>query len=415
MDIDLARQLSQDGESKILLFVMDGLGGLPHLKTGRTELESADIPHLDRLARESACGFTVPVAPGVTPGSGPGHLALFGYDPFKYNIGRGVLEAAGIDFDLRPQDVAARGNFCTVDGKGVVTDRRAGRITTETCGELCAALRQIRLDGVELFVEPVREHRFVFVLRGDDLSEAVADTDPQREGAEPLEPGATAPEGKATARLVARFVDEAKRILADPSTRSASSGQASSGQASPANMLLLRGFARRPDWPSMSEVFKLRPAAVAHYPMYRGLAKLVGMEALPAGPGLDDSIATVRENWGRFDYFFLHYKHTDSAGEDGDFERKVAKLEEVDAAIPSLLELGPDVLMVAGDHSTPAALAAHSWHPVPFLMRAPWTRADPCTAFNEPTLLQGSLGTFPAVEALPLAMAHAGRLTKYGA
>ncbi len=400
MDIDLARQLSVTGESKILLFVMDGLGGLPHPKTHRTELEAADIPRLDLLAKESACGFTVPVAPGVTPGSGPGHTALFGYDPLKYSIGRGVLEAVGVDFDLRAEDVAARGNFCTVDGKGVIKDRRAGRISSERCGELCEELRQIRLDGVELFVEPVREHRFVLVLRGDGLSDAVGDTDPQREGEEPLEPRATAPAGEATARLLARFVDEAKRILADKA---------------PANMLLLRGFARRPDWPSMSEVFKLRPAAVAHYPMYRGLAKLVGMEALPTGPGMDDAIATVRENWGRFDYFFLHYKHTDTAGEDGDFERKVAKLEEVDAAMLSLLELGPDVLMVTGDHSTPAVLAAHSWHPVPFLMRAPWTRADACDAFNEPALGRGSLGTFPAVEALPLALAHAGRLTKYGA
>ncbi|TET99331.1 MAG: 2,3-bisphosphoglycerate-independent phosphoglycerate mutase [Dehalococcoidia bacterium] len=400
MDLDLARQLSVTGESKILLLVMDGLGGLPHPQTGKTELESARTPNLDALAAESACGFTLPVALGVTPGSGPGHLALFGYDPLKYNIGRGALEAAGIDFDLQPQDVAARGNFCTVDSKGLVTDRRAGRITSERCGELCAELREIRLEGVELFVEPVREHRFVFVLRGDGLSDAVADTDPQREGAEPLDPRATAPEGQATARLVAQFVDEARRILAEEG---------------PANMLLLRGFARRPDWPSMSEVFKLRPAAVAHYPMYRGLAKLVGMEALPAGPGMEDSIATVRENWARFDYFFVHYKYTDTAGEDGDFERKVAKLEEVDAAIPSLLALGPDVLMVAGDHSTPAVLAVHSWHPVPFLMRAPWTRADSCDAFNEVALEKGSLGTFPAVDALPLAMAHAGRLTKYGA
>lgn len=400
MDIDLARQLSVAGDKNILLFVMDGLGGLPHPETGRTELETARTPNLDALAGESACGFTLPLAPGVTPGSGPGHLALFGYDPLKFNIGRGALEAVGIDFDLRRQDIAARGNFCTVDGKGVVTDRRAGRITSELCGELSAELREIRLDGAELFVEPLREHRFVFVLRGDGLSEAVADTDPQREGAEPLAPRATAPEGEATARLVARFVEEAKGILAD---------------RSPANMVLLRGFARRPDWPPMSEAFKLRPAAVAHYPMYRGLAKLVGMEALPAGPGTDDSIATVRENWGRFDYFFVHYKHTDTAGEDGDFERKVAKLEEVDAAIPSLLALGADVLMVAGDHSTPAVLAAHSWHPVPFLMRAPWTRPDGCDAFNEAALQKGCLGTFPAVEALPLAMAHAGRLSKYGA
>ena len=400
MDLDLARQLSVSGDTKLLLFVMDGLGGLPHPESGRTELESARTPNLDSLARESACGFTLPVAPGVTPGSGPGHLSLFGYDPLKFNIGRGALEAVGIDFDLRPQDVAARGNFCTVDGKGRVTDRRAGRITSERCGELCEELRKISLEGAELFVEPVREHRFVFVLRGDGLSDAVADTDPQREGAEPLPPRATAPEGEATARLVARFVDEAQRVLA---------------AKTPANMLLLRGFARRPDWPSMSDVFKLTPAAVAHYPMYRGLAKLVGMEALPAGPGLDDSIATVRKNRDQFDYFFMHYKYTDTAGEDGDFERKVAKIEEVDAAIPSLLALKPDVLMVAGDHSTPAVLAAHSWHPVPFMMRAPWTRTDACDAFNEVALQTGSLGTFPAVEALPLALAHAGRLTKYGA
>ena len=418
MDLDLARQLSVTGESKIMLFVIDGLGGLPQPETGRTELESARTLNLDALAKESVCGFSLPVAPGVTPGSGPGHTALFGYDPLKYSIGRGVLEAAGIDFDLRPQDVAARGNFCTVDGKGLVSDRRAGRITSETCVELCEELRKVRLEGVELFVEPVREYRFVLVLRGDGLSDAVADTDPQREGAEPLAARATAAAGEATARLVNRFVEEAKRILADPSTHSASSGKAlrrRSGQASPANMLLLRGFARRPDWPSMAEVFKLRSAAVAHYPMYRGLAKLVGMEALPTGPALDDSIATVRENWRRFDYFFVHYKYADTAGEDGDFDRKVAKLEEADAAIPSLLALKPDVLMVTGDHSTPAVLAAHSWHPVPFLMRAPWTRADGCDAFNEVALQKGSLGTFPAVEALPLAMAHAGRLTKYGA
>ncbi|HLA18423.1 MAG TPA: 2,3-bisphosphoglycerate-independent phosphoglycerate mutase [Dehalococcoidia bacterium] len=400
MDIELARQLSVTNGSKILLLVMDGLGGLPHPETGRSELETARTPNLDALARESACGFTLPVGIGVTPGSGPGHLSLFGYDPLKFNIGRGALEAVGIDFDLRPQDVAARGNFCTVDGSGAISDRRAGRISTERCAELCAKLREIRLDAVELFVEPVREHRFVFVLRGEGLSDAVADTDPQREGAQPLEPRATSPEGEATARLVARFVEEAKRVLA---------------LESPANMLTLRGFARRPDWPSMPDVFKLRPAAIAHYPMYRGLAKLVGMEALAVGPSIDDSIATVRENWGRFDYFFAHYKYTDTAGEDGDFDRKVAKLEEVDAALPSLLALGPDVLMVAGDHSTPAVMAAHSWHPVPFMMRAPWTRSDACDAFNEVALQKGSLGTFPAMEALPLALAHAGRLTKYGA
>jgi len=400
MELDLGRELAREADTKIVLFVMDGLGGLPHHETGRTELETAYIPHLDRVAKESVCGFTVPVGPGITPGSGPGHLALFGYDPLKFNIGRGVLEAMGIDFDLRPSDVAARGNFCSVDETGRIIDRRARRISTEDSGRLVAGLRDIRVDGVQLFVEPVREHRFVLVLRGDRLSDAVADTDPQAEGAEPLLPRATSAEGEATAALVAKWVDQARKYLADKA---------------PANMLLLRGFAKRPDWPSMPDVFKLRPAAVAHYPMYRGLAKLVGMEALPVGQALEDSIATLRENWGRFDFFFVHYKYTDTAGEDGDFDRKVAKLEEVNEAIDSLVELEPDVLMVTGDHSTPATMAAHSWHPVPFMLRSKLGRADPCTMFNEVELQHGVLGTFPAKEALPLAMAHAGRFRKYGA
>ncbi|TMB93788.1 MAG: 2,3-bisphosphoglycerate-independent phosphoglycerate mutase [Chloroflexi bacterium] len=400
MDFDLARRLAQPNGTKILLFVMDGLGGLPHPETGRTELDTAYTPHLDMIARDSACGFTVPVAPGVTPGSGPGHLALFGYDPLVYNIGRGALEAVGIDFDLQPADVAARGNFCTVDEAGRITDRRAGRISTERCAEIVSELREISLDGAQLVVEPVREHRFVLVLRGDGLSDAVADTDPQAEGAQPLPVRATAPEGEATAAIVRDFVQKSKSILADKH---------------PVNALLLRGFAKRPDWPPLSEVFKLNPAAVAYYPMYRGLARLVGMQTLAVGPGLGDSLATLRENWERFDFFFVHYKYTDTAGEDGNFDRKVAKLEEVDAAINGFVELEPDVLMIGGDHSTPAVMAAHSWHPVPFLMRSKNARADECDAFNEPALVKGSLGTFPAKEALPLALAHAGRLQKYGA
>jgi 2,3-bisphosphoglycerate-independent phosphoglycerate mutase len=400
MDLELVRELAQEADTKIVLFVMDGLGGLPHAETGRTELETAYTPHLDMLARESACGFTVPVGVGITPGSGPGHLALFGYDPLQYNIGRGVLEAVGIDFDLQPSDVAARGNFCTVDAKGKIIDRRAGRISTDESTRLVEGLRSLRVDGAQVFVEPVREHRFVFVLRGEGLSDAVADTDPQKEGAEPLAPRATSPEGEATAALVARWVEGAGNYLADKL---------------PANMALLRGFAKRPNWPAMAEVFKLRPAAVAHYPMYRGLAKLVGMEALPVGPGLDDTIATLRENWERFDYFFVHYKYTDTAGEDGDFDRKVKKFEEVDNAIKPLIEMEPDVLMIAGDHSTPALMAAHSWHPVPFMMRAKNMRADECGMFGETELQKGSLGTFRAKEILPLTMAHAGRFKKYGA
>jgi 2,3-bisphosphoglycerate-independent phosphoglycerate mutase len=401
MDLALARELSQEADTKIVLFVMDGLGGLPHPETGRTELEAAWTPHLDRLAKESSCGLTVPVALGVTPGSGPGHLALFGYDPLVYNVGRGVLEAAGIDFDLQPSDVAARGNFCTIDADGVITDRRAGRISTERCAELVAGLSEISLGGgARALVEPVREHRFVLVLRGDGLSDEVTDTDPQKLGAKALASRGATEAGEATAALVNEWVSRAQAYLADKA---------------PANMLLLRGFAKRPDWPQMADVFRMRTAAVAHYPMYRGLAKLVGMDALAVGPALEDSFAVLRENWERFDFFFVHYKHTDAAGEDGDYERKMDKIKEVDAVVGALAEMEPDVLMVTGDHSTPATMAAHSWHPVPFMLRSKWARADDCEYFSEPALAHGSLGTFPAKESLPLAMAHAGRLRKYGA
>ncbi len=403
MELDLVRQLAVPNDTKILLVVVDGLGGLPHAETGRSELETAHTPHLDRLAAESACGLTVPVAHGVTPGSGPGHLALFGYDPLRYTVGRGVLEALGIDFDLQPQDVAARGNFCTLDAEGRITDRRAGRIATEQSAALCDALREIELPGVRLFVEPVREHRFLLVLRPEGkrkLAGGLADTDPQKEGGPPLEPQPLEKDAEATAEAVRRFVAGARERL--------------DGQQ-PANGLTLRGFARQPTLPSLPDIFQLRAGAIAGYPMYRGLAKLVGMTVLATGSTFDDEIETLHEHWDEFDFFFIHYKPADSAGEDGDFNAKVAALEAFDQAVPRLQELAPDVLIVAGDHSTPATLAGHSWHPVPFLLSSKWVQMDSARAFDERACRAGSLGIFPAVETLPLAMAHAQRFSKYGA
>lgn len=401
MEDELLREVVVPGTSKIVLMVLDGLGGLPHPETRRTELETADIPHLDRLASESSCGLTIPVAPGITPGSGPGHLALFGYDPVRYNIGRGVLEAVGIEFPLGPNDVAARGNFCTVDD-GLITDRRAGRIPTETCAELCELLRGISLPGVEALIEPVREHRFVLVLRGEGLSDELnpAGTDPQHEMKRPLAVQARTPAGESTAALFNEWIARAAKLLAGHE---------------PANFPLLRGFAKYPHLPSMHERFGLTPAAVAIYPMYRGLAQLAGMTVLRTGQAFEDEIATVAEHWDRYDFFFVHYKKTDAAGEDGDFQRKVHALQEFDQQLPKILELKPDVLMIAGDHSTPAIMAGHSWHPVPFLLHSSLTRADATDAFNEPQCQKGGLGTFPAREALQLALAHAGRFTKFGA
>ncbi len=398
--LDLIAPLVVSNTSKILLLSSDGLGGLPDPATGRSELETARLPNLDALAAESACGLIRHVGPGITPGSGPGHLGLFGYDAVRYQVGRGVLEALGIEFDLAPGDVAARGNFCTVDAEGRITDRRAGRIPTEVCVRLTERLRAIRLPGVEAFVEPVKEHRFVLVLRGRALSGRLSETDPQVLGKPPVPVHALDPAAAATAALVNRFVAEAQRLLAD---------------AAPANMILLRGFDELPRLPRFPEVLGLRAAAIAAYPMYRGLARLVGMEVLKTGGTFADEVATLREHWEGYDFFFLHYKDTDKAGEDGDFAGKVAALERLDGFIPELRALGPDVLVVTGDHATPSVLAAHGWQPVPVLLRSRYCGADPVTAFTEPACAAGTLGVMPAHHLMPLVMANALRLTKFGA
>ena len=398
--LELVRPLVVSNESKIVLLSLDGLGGLPRPETGRSELETARLPHLTGLAQEAACGLLRHVAPGITPGSGPGHLGLFGYDPIAFQVGRGVLESLGIEFDLRPGDVAARGNFCTVDGQGRIIDRRAGRIGTDVCVRLTERLRTIRLPGVEVFVEPVKEHRFVLVLRGDGLSGRLSETDPQALGRPPLPVRALEPGAARTADLVNAFVREAAGRLAD---------------AAPANMVLLRGFDRLPELPRFPEVFGLRAAAIAAYPMYRGLAKLVGMDVLKTGATFADELATLEEHWAAYDFFFVHYKDTDKAGEDGDFDGKVAALERFDALVPRVRALRPDVLVVSGDHASPSVLAAHGWQPVPALIWSRYCGADPVAAFTERDCAAGTLGFLPAHHLMPLVLANALRLNKFGA
>ena len=340
------------------------------------------------------------MGPGIIPGSAPGHLALFGYDPIQFTIGRGALEATGIGFELEPGDVAARGNFCTVDENGLVTDRRAGRIPTENCIELCQLLDGVVIDGVKLFVSPVREHRFVVVFRGVGLAPDIGDTDPQQLEVAPKPVTALSPEAERLAGVARQFVEQAKKVLAEHH---------------PANMILLRGFARRPHWPTMNEVYKLKPAAIAGYPMYRGLARLVGMDILETDSSIENEVAVLKENYAKYDFFFLHVKQTDAAGEDGDFDRKVRVIEQVDRALPELLSLEPDVIVVSGDHSTPALLKGHSWHPVPVLLYSRWCRPDAVSQFGESACLAGGLGRLPATQIMPLAMANALKLTKFGA
>lgn len=401
----LMRGLRISARTKIVQLVMDGLGGLPRESDGLTELEAAHTPNLDALAARSQLGLAVPVAHGITPGSGPAHLSLFGYDPLVYDIGRGVLEALGIDFDLQPEDVAARGNFCTIDDEGLITDRRAGRIPTEVGRKLVALLRDIELPGVRTFVEAVKEYRFVLVLRpteGQTLHANIADTDPQRLGVPPLTAEAQDEPSQETAALVNRWIAAAREILADHS---------------PANCLNLRGLAKDPGLPKFPEIFGLHAAAIAAYPMYRGVARLVGMDVITLpGEALEDELQALRHHWGTYDYFFVHVKKTDSAGEDGDFERKAEVIEHVDQTlVPGILDLKPDVLIVTGDHSTPATLKSHSWHPVPTLLWSPYCRPDGVAQFGERACGRGSLGVFHASDELSLAMGFAQRLTKYGA
>jgi 2,3-bisphosphoglycerate-independent phosphoglycerate mutase len=400
MSQELIKEIAITSTDKIVMLVLDGLGGLPDPKTGKTELETAHIPNLDALAARGICGMADPIAPGITPGSGPGHLALFGYDPVKCEIGRGALEATGIDIELKQGDIAARGNFCTVDGKGIITDRRAGRISTEKCAELCKLLDSMTIDGVDIKIYPIREHRFVVVFRGDKLEEGVTESDPSRTGIAPLKITAIKPEAGRMADIANNFTARAKDILKNHQ---------------PANMILLRGFARKPHFPTMQEIYKLNPLAIAVYPMYRGLARLVGMTVARTGTTLQDEFKTLQENYNKFDFFFLHVKWTDTAGEDGDFARKVKILEEVDAALPKLTALEPEVLVITGDHSTPAVFGGHSWHPVPVMICSRYCRTDSVKKFSEPAFLAGGLGKIASTQIMPLAMANARKLTKFGA
>lgn len=389
------------GTTKIAMLILDGLGGLPREAGGKTELETANTPNLDALAEKSALGLSVPLGPGITVGSGPGHFALFGYDPLACEIGRGPLEALGVDFDLYPEDVAARGNFCTVDENGILTDRRAGRLPTKESEKIVEKLQEIKIDGVDIFVRVVKEHRFALILRGNNLGSNVNETDPLKIGKAPNELIAFDHDSKKTAAIINQFIEKAKAILKNETV---------------SNMILLRGFAKLPVVPSFQQIYKLNPACIAVNGMYRGVSRLAGMEILEVnGIELADEFTTLEKNWEKFDFFYLHFKKTDTCGENGDFEGKVKAIEEFDAQLPRLLGLNPDVVVVTGDHSSPAVLRFHSWHPVPLLLYSKYCRPDDISTFGERACAKGSLGQLNAKHIMPLALANAGRVAKYGA
>jgi 2,3-bisphosphoglycerate-independent phosphoglycerate mutase len=400
MKPDFLSKFIQPASTKIVMLILDGLGGLPQTPGGLTELETAHTPNLDQMASQSSLGLTIPVMHGITNGSGPGHLAIFGYDPIEYEIGRGALEALGVDFDLRPKDVAARGNFCLVDKHGVLIDRRGGRIPTDQSRELVTRLNEIRIEGVEFFLETVKEHRLAFVMRGEGLSSAISDSDPQKNGVQPYKVHALKPEGEKSARIVNQFIEEARHLLQGETT---------------ANMITLRGYDCLPTLPPYSEKFGLKAAAIVINGMYKGVARLAGMEVLEVeGWTLEDQLRTLETHWNDFDFFYLHVKQTDICGEMGDFDGKVRVIEEVDGVIPQIMALHPDVVIVGGDHSTPAVMKAHSWHPVPVMIHSKFVRPDQINQFGERACQHGSLGVLPATQIMPIALANAGRIAKYG-
>jgi 2,3-bisphosphoglycerate-independent phosphoglycerate mutase len=397
---EVLHSLAVQTDSKLVMVIIDGIGGLPI--RGKTELEAAKIPNLDRLASKAICGLIDPISYGITPGSGPSHLALFGYDPFRHEIGRGVMEALGIGLELTKDDLTARGNFATMDETGIIVDRRAGRISTEKNQEICQFLQnEIKeVDGVRISIYPGKEHRFVILFQGRELREDLADADPQKDGLKAKGTEGLSPEARRTAEVVNGYIRRSTEVLKP---------------FYPANTILLRGFSKIPNIPTMVDRFKLRPAAIATYPMYRGLARLVGMEILETGESIQDEVATLKKYFDRYDFFYLHFKKPDMAGEDGDFKAKVKAIEEIDRLLPSILRMKPDVLVVTGDHSTPALLKGHSWHPNPILLYSKYVRPDGIRRFTERQCQRGQLGRFRAVDVIPLMLANGLKLKKFGA
>lgn len=397
---DVLRGLTQPADTRLVLLVLDGLGGLAREPGGFTELETAHTPNLDLLAAGGQTGLSQAIGPGITPGSGPGHLALFGYDPVSSNVGRGALSALGLGVKLNDGDVAVRLNFCTLDEDGRILDRRAGRIDSSLNSELVARLNEIDVPDIDLQFITESQHRAVLVMRGSGLDPRITETDPQLLGVAPIDPEPLHPDAHRTSDVLRQVLAGVRDCI---------------GGDTPANFVLMRGYAGQPAFEGIDELYGLNPLCIATYPMYKGLARAVGMDVAGGLETIADEVAEVGACWDAYDYFFLHVKSPDARGEDGDFDQKVAAIEEVDASVSEIHRLSPDVLVVTGDHSTPSVLRQHSWHPSPFLIWGEWVRADRTETFGERVCETGALGVFPAQSIMSLMLGHGGRLAKFGA
>lgn len=402
------KSLKQKNSSKIVLCVLDGLGGLP--VNGKSELEFASTPNLDAISKHSALGLQHPVSVGITPGSGAAHLGLFGYDPLVYDIGRGVLEVLGLGLEMTSHDLAIRGNFATVeyeDGKPIVTDRRAGRISTEENQRITKKIRSKidEIHDVKVSITSGLEHRFALILSFPlslpETSDDIPDTDPQEVGKPPIIPKGRNLTAQKVAKELEKIINEIVEVIKDEKK---------------ANYILLRGISTFPKLPTYEDRYGLNAGCIATYPMYKGVSKLVGMEVLEVkGDSIESEVDTLIRDYDSKDFFYMHIKKTDSYGEDGNFEAKAKVIEEFDAQLPRILKLSPEVLLITGDHSTPAAMKAHSWHPVPVLLQSKHCFGNNSSGFSENGCRAGELGIFKSTDLMPLMLAHGGRLKKYGA
>ncbi len=402
-----------ENSGKGILIVCDGLGDLR--EKGKTPLQAAKTPNMDRLAEHGACGLMHTIGRGIIPGSDTAHLQLFGYSTEKYYTGRGTFEALGVGIELEEGDVAFRCNFATVDEKMKILDRRAGRISTSFAKKLEQDFQNIEIDGAKVIFKASVEHRGALVLRGKGLSHKVGDTDPHSLTrllvSKPLE---GTPEAKKTAKILNEFTKLSHEKL--------NSNPLNEGRELPANILLSRGPGIFSKAPPMEEKFGIRSACVAGGALYKGVAKFVGMDILKVkgatgakDTDLNSKADAVVSALNEYDFVFLHIKATDSFSHDGDFGGKKKFIEKIDSEVlPKLMETGANI-MITGDHTTPCRIGDHSSHPTPFLMNGELVRHDDIKKFDEFSCANGSLGHLFGKDVMNMMVSLMGKAHIYGA